>query len=49
MDKRTTHSDLANETVESLKEGTHYQRVIEDYDHLKIEQYQILQPYQHFQ
>lgn len=42
-----THSDLANETVESLKEGTHYQRVIEKYDDLKIEHYHILQSYQH--
>lgn len=42
-----THSDLANETVESLKEGTHYQRVIEEYDDLKIEHYRILQSYHH--
>ncbi|MGN1182458.1 MAG: GPR endopeptidase [Faecalibacillus sp.] len=47
MDNRSTHSDLANETVESLKEGTHYQKIIEKYEDLTIEQYQILKSYHH--
>lgn len=42
MDEQNTHSDLANETVQSLQEGTHYHRHIEHYDDLTIEQYEIL-------
>ena len=47
MNEQNTHSDLANETVQSLQEGTHYHRHIEEYDDLTIEQYQILKAHRH--
>lgn len=47
MDERDMHSDLANEIVTALKEGTHYQKNIEHFDELTIEHYQILTNHQY--
>lgn len=41
MDEKNMHSDLANETVDALQEGNHYQKHLEHYDDLTIEHYQI--------
>ena len=40
MNKYNTHSDLAKESLELLKEGKHYKRFIEKMDNFSIETYE---------
>lgn len=47
MDEKDMHSDLANETVETLLEGTHYQKQVESFPELTIEHYQMLKSHHH--
>ena len=43
MNKYNTHSDLAKESLELLKEGKHYKRFIEKMDNFSIETYEFLE------
>ena len=43
MNKYNTHSDLAKESLEFLKEGKHYKRFIEKMDNFSIETYEFLE------
>ena len=43
MNKYNTHSDLAKESLDLLKEGKHYQRKIEKKEDFSIETYEFLE------
>ena len=45
MNKYNTHSDLAKESLDLLKEGKHYQRKIEKKEDFSIETYEFFRRY----